>query len=64
VHSDREDNDDLRQAAHEILVSLGYRVIVVGDGEEAVRAFETHAKEIDLVFMDVVLPKLNGPEPT
>jgi len=57
-----EDNDDLREAAHEILVSLGYRVIVVGDGEEAVRAFETQAKEIDLVFMDVVLPKLNGPE--
>jgi len=57
-----EDNDDLREAAHEILASLGYRVIVVGDGEEAVRAFETHAKEIDLVFMDVVLPKLNGPE--
>jgi DNA-binding NtrC family response regulator len=27
-----------------------------------VRAFETRAKEIDLVFMDVVLPKLNGPE--
>src|SRR5258708_25889976 len=47
-----EDNEDLREAAHEILVSLGYRVIVVGDGEEAVRAFETHAKEIDLVFMD------------
>jgi len=41
---------------------LGYRVSVVGDGEEAVRAFERTRKRLILVFMDVVLPKLNGPE--
>jgi two-component system, cell cycle sensor histidine kinase and response regulator CckA len=57
-----EDNEDLREAAREILLSLGYRVIAAKDGEEAIRVFETHAKEIDLVFIDVVLPKLNGPE--
>ncbi len=57
-----EDNEDLREAAREILVSLGYQVIAAGDGEEAVRAFEAHAKQIDLVFVDVVLPRLNGPE--
>jgi two-component system, cell cycle sensor histidine kinase and response regulator CckA len=57
-----EDNDDLREAAQEILASLGYHVIVARDGEEAVRAFELHANAIDLVFMDVVMPKINGPE--
>lgn len=57
-----EDNDDLREAAQEILASLGYRVIAVKDGEEALRTFESHADEIDLLFMDVVMPKLNGPE--
>jgi len=57
-----EDNDDLREAAQEILASLGYQVITARDGEEAVQAFELHANAIDLVFMDVVLPKLNGPE--
>src|SRR5437764_6885084 len=31
-----EDNDDLREAAQEILTSLGYRVIVAKDGEQAV----------------------------
>jgi two-component system cell cycle sensor histidine kinase/response regulator CckA len=55
-----EDNDDLRDAAQEILQSLGYRVITAKDGEEAVRVFEEHRDAIDLAFMDVVLPKLNG----
>jgi two-component system, cell cycle sensor histidine kinase and response regulator CckA len=57
-----EDNDGLREAAQEILRSLGYQVVTAKDGEEAVHAFERHAHEIDLVFLDVVMPKLNGPE--
>jgi two-component system cell cycle sensor histidine kinase/response regulator CckA len=57
-----EDNDDLRDAAQEILKSLGYRVIAVKNGEEAVRVFEKQLDLIDLVFMDVVMPKINGPE--
>jgi CheY-like chemotaxis protein len=55
-----EDNDDLRDAAQEILQSLGYRVIAAKDGEEAVRIFEQQPEAIDLVFLDVVMPKLNG----
>lgn len=57
-----EDNDDLRDAAQEILQSLGYRVIPAKDGGEAVRVFEKYCEKIDLVFMDVVMPKLNGGE--
>jgi CheY-like chemotaxis protein len=57
-----EDNEDLRDAAQEILQSLGYRVIAAKDGEEAVRVFEENCEAIDLVFMDVVMPKLNGSE--
>jgi len=57
-----EDNEDLRDAAQEILQSLGYRVICAKDGAEALRIFEVEKDAIDLVFLDVVLPKLNGPE--
>ena len=57
-----EDNDDLRDAAEEILASLGYRIVAVRNGEEAVRIFEKDSGQIDLIFMDVVMPKLNGPE--
>jgi CheY-like chemotaxis protein len=55
-----EDNDDLREAAQEILQSLGYRVVAAKNGEEAVRVFEQHADAVDLAFLDVVMPKLNG----
>ena len=57
-----EDNEDLREAATEILGSLGYTVLVARDGEEAVHVFEKHAAEIDMLFLDVVMPRLNGPE--
>jgi len=57
-----EDNDDLRDAAQEILKSLGYRVVAARDGAEAVRVFEQDRSSIDLVFLDVVMPNLNGPE--
>ncbi len=57
-----EDNEGLREAAKEILESLGYRVILAKDGADAVRVFEENHASIDLVFLDVVMPHLNGPE--
>jgi CheY-like chemotaxis protein len=57
-----EDNEGLREAAKEILESLGYRVLLAKDGADAVRVFEENHASIDLVFMDVVMPHLNGPE--
>jgi signal transduction histidine kinase len=55
-----EDNDGLREAAREILESLGYTVILASDGEAAVRVFEQAGDTIDLLLLDVVMPKLNG----
>ncbi len=57
-----EDNEGLREAAKETLESLGYRVILAKDGADAVRTFKEKHASIDLVFLDVVMPHLNGPE--
>lgn len=57
-----EDHDGLRQIALETLTNLGYHVVIAADGEQAVQEFQTHRDCIDLAVLDVVLPKLSGPE--
>lgn len=57
-----EDHGGLREIAREILMSLGYQVILAADGEQAVREFQSNASRIDLLLFDVVLPKLSGPQ--
>jgi len=57
-----EDEPSLRALVVTTLSELGYHVIPTGDGEEAVRAYESRANDIALVVMDVVLPRLGGRE--
>jgi two-component system cell cycle sensor histidine kinase/response regulator CckA len=57
-----EDHDGLRETTQEILQSLGYQVLVASDGGKALELVKTHAQQIDLVVMDVVMPSLSGPE--
>src|SRR6202046_1403821 len=57
-----EDHEGLRDLARETLEGLGYSVITANDGEAAVREFENHRDQIDLLLFDVVLPKMNGPK--
>ena len=57
-----EDHEGLREIASAALSSLGYRIRIARDGEQAVEEFRAHHDEIALVLSDVVLPKLGGPE--
>jgi CheY-like chemotaxis protein len=57
-----EDEAAVRQLAVRVLESAGYRVLVTSNGEEAVRLFAEHASTVDLVLLDVVMPRMGGPE--
>ncbi len=57
-----EDNAEVRELAHEVLTSAGYRVTLAFDGEDAISRFMDHADEIDFVLLDVVMPRINGKE--
>ena len=57
-----EDDETVRNVAVRILKSLGYQIRVAEDGQEAVEKFEQECEKINLVLMDVVLPKARGPE--
>jgi CheY-like chemotaxis protein len=42
-----------------VLETFGYKIIEAVDGEDAVEQFSRH-QQIDLIIMDVVMPKMNG----
>lgn len=53
-----EDNLINQKVAAKLLSSMGYRVTVAGDGEEAISKILDHP--FDLVLMDCQMPKLDG----
>jgi PAS domain S-box-containing protein len=57
-----EDNADVRNLAVRVLQRGGYNVLVAEDGEEAVGTFQEHQGEVDLVMLDLVMPRLGGRE--
>jgi len=57
-----EDEPALREAAVEHLRSLGYEVLDVADGEQALRVAQEFPRAIDLLLTDVIMPGLGGTE--
>jgi two-component system cell cycle sensor histidine kinase/response regulator CckA len=57
-----EDHTGNREIAKEVLERLGYRVLCANDGEAAVKLFEANAEQIALVLLDIIMPKLQGPD--
>jgi PAS domain S-box-containing protein len=53
-----EDNPEVRKVAIGVLQNLGYDVHATADAAEALAALETNP--FDLVFSDVVMPRMNG----
>jgi PAS domain S-box-containing protein len=56
-----EDDDLVRRMNVRVLESAGYRVLVAEDGVRAMDLFREHRDRIDLVFLDVVMPRKSGP---
>ena len=55
-----EDSKFLRIATERILTKAGYQVIGAGDGDGALLRAESSLP--DLIVLDMLLPKLSGPE--
>jgi PAS domain S-box-containing protein len=57
-----EDDEPVRKFVRTLLQDGGYRVVEAADVDEAVRALDGAASELELVLTDVVMPKMTGPE--
>jgi CheY-like chemotaxis protein len=55
-----EDSKFLRLATERALARAGYEMSSAGDGEEALRI--AREKMPDLILLDMLLPKMSGPE--
>ena len=54
-----DDESRMRKLVRDFLVKKGYDVVEAGDGEEALDKFYAD-KDISLIILDVMMPKMNG----
>lgn len=54
-----DDEARMRKLVKDFLTIKGYQVIEAGDGEEAVEIF-FQQKDIALILLDVMMPKMDG----
>jgi|CXWL01.1.fsa_nt_gi PAS domain S-box-containing protein len=57
-----EDEDVVRGLVREILIEKGYTVLEAASGKGALSICSTYEKPIDLLFTDIVMPKMSGDE--
>ncbi len=55
-----EDSPIIQRMAATILRHAGHRVLTASDGAEAVEIFRRNAARIDLVVLDLLIPRLDG----
>jgi len=57
-----DDESFVRQVGRKMLERLGCRVLTADDGEQALEVFRARSGEIDLVLLDLTMPRKSGEE--
>jgi len=55
-----EDNEPVRILVRNLLSEYGYNILESADGQEAVEKFMGSDNHVDLLLLDVILPKIDG----
>ena len=55
-----EDEEKMLHALGKILAKQGYKVLTASDGEMALEMYQRHKDTIDVVLLDMGLPKMSG----
>jgi len=55
-----EDDPSVRDLVAQVLRTLGYSLLLAGDGREALTIVNSHPGRIDMLLSDVAIPHLSG----
>lgn len=55
-----DDESRMRKLIKDFLTAKGYSILEAEDGEKALQVFEENSERIDLIMLDVMMPKLDG----
>lgn len=55
-----DDDEMIRDLGSRILKKAGYNVIEAANGVEALEKYKDHSKDIDVVILDLIMPKMGG----
>jgi signal transduction histidine kinase/DNA-binding response OmpR family regulator len=57
-----DDEADILEIGRRLMVRLGYQVMTAGSGPEALAIYQAEHAAIDLVVLDMIMPKMGGGE--
>jgi CheY-like chemotaxis protein len=57
-----DDDDSMLEVGGDLLKVMGYHVYTARDGAEALDIYNRSGEEIDLVLMDMIMPRMGGGE--
>ena len=55
-----DDEARMRKIIKDFLMAKNFTILEAADGEEALKVFEENQNKIDLILLDVMMPKLDG----
>lgn len=55
-----DDEENFRNLAESLLGSLGYKAILAEDGVKALKIYKEKKDKIDIVILDMIMPKMDG----
>ena len=55
-----DDESRMRKLIKDFLIQKNYNILEAEDGEKALKTYEENKEKIDLILLDVMMPKLDG----
>lgn len=55
-----DDEEMITEVTETLLQKMGYRVVTAKSGEVAIKIYEAHQNQIDIVILDMVMPDMSG----